>query len=149
MNISLLLIILLIVLLVLNFKIKFMAEDPTQMYLSQTNDIRNTISGILNDPDYRILIENVPGQKIYIISGDPPSLTPEIIKGDTSKVESLENIFPKLLGQTNELIDNLNDFIELAEDSTGVYTSEKLNAFMVYYKNMLNNITLIKNYLEK
>ena len=39
MNISLLLIIVLIALLFLNFKLKFMMEDPTQVYLSQTNEI--------------------------------------------------------------------------------------------------------------
>jgi hypothetical protein len=126
-----------------------MIADPTQVYLSETTNVRNTIAEILNDPNYRILIENVPGQKIYIISGNPPGLTPEIIKGDTSKVDSLKNNFPKLLEQTNELINNLNDFMGLAKDSSGVYTPEKLNAFMVYYNNMLNNITLIKNYLEK
>lgn len=146
---TLLLIIVLIALLFLNYKLKFTMSDPTEVYLTQTNYVRNVIGNILNDPDYRILIENVPGQKIYSISGDPPTLTPEIIKGDTSKVDNIKNLFPKLLDQTNKLITSLHNYISVAKDSTGVYTPHKLNAFLVYYNNMLSNIILIKNYLEK
>jgi len=149
MNISLLLIIGLIILLILISRLNFMASDPTQVFLSQTTDVRNVISSVLNDPEYQILINNVPGQKTYNISGNPPTLIPEIIQGDTSKIDPLKNTFPQLLYQSNELINALNNFISMAKNTTGVYTPEKLNSFLVYYNNMLGNITLIKNYLEK
>jgi len=149
MNISLLLIITLVLLLFLNFKLKFMVSDPTELYLSQTTDLRNKIGSIINDPDYQILINSVPGQKNYTISGDPPTLTPFITDGDTSKVDSLKDDFPALLAETNELINSLNNYISIAKESQGVYTPEKLNAFLVYYNNMLNNIIVIKKYLEK
>jgi hypothetical protein len=149
MNISLLLIIALALLLFLNFKLRFMVSDPTELYLSKTSELRNKIGSIINDPDYQILINSVPGQKNYSIKGDPPTLTPFIIEGDISKVETLREDFFSLRKDTDELIDALNNYISIAKESQGVYTPEKLDAFLVYYNNMLNNIILIKKYLEK
>jgi len=150
MNISLLIIVLFVILLLLaNGKILFTQTGPEQDYLNETKDLQNVIGTILNDTNYKILMDNVPGQKIYNIVGNPPTLESSILQGDPSKVEEISSKFPELLEKTNKLIDSLTQFILIAENTNGVYTPEKMKTFVVYYTNVLNNAIIIKKYLEK
>jgi len=147
MNISLIIIVI-IILILLNFKVLFTSSNPTQDYLNAIKNDQNVISNIISDPNFSILINNVPGQNIFNIAGNPPTVSQIIIPGNPDKVNVLKNKFSQLLLQADQLISAINDYIAIAQNTTGVYTPEKLNAFNLYYKNMLNNIQIIKKYIK-
>ena len=116
-------------------------------FLNQTNDVRTTIQSILSDPGYLVLINNVPGQTIFnITGGNHPTLAKSILQGNEDLVKNLKGN-KKLINQTDTLIDALNNYISITQNTVDVYTPDKKAAFMVYYNNMLKNIQIIKNYI--
>ena len=122
-------------------------NQSQKKYLDDTKSVRDTIKDIITNPDYAVLINNVPGQTIFDITGDPPTVTKNILEGDTSKLTDINRT--ELITLTNNLITALNTFISIASNaSSDVYTPEKLQTFLIYYKNMLNNTQIIFDYLN-
>jgi len=162
MNIVLLFIVLFIIIIVIKFSnfTPIAADTPyddfpsqkindelTKKYLNDTVDVRKKIHIIINDSQFKEVLKYTPGLSEFKMSGDPPSISVLKTQGDPTKISKLDNT--KLLIKASELIDLINEYIELAQSTTDVYTPDQLKAFNVYYQNMLNNIKIIKGYLEK
>ena len=135
-----------IILLILKSKLLFTSTDPTKQFLSDTLNDRTIISNILSDSEFMLLVNNVPGQTVFNISGDPPVLSKTISEGNVTKLNGLN--FSKLFSKCDEIILAINNYISKAQNST-IYTPERLNAFVLYYENMVNNVNIIKNYILK
>ena len=140
-------IITLIILFILKFKILFTSSDPKQQFLNDTLNDRTIISNILSDSNFEILVNNVPGQTVFNIAGDPPTLTKTISEGNPQKINLNVNL-NKLNEKCDQIISAINNYILIAQNSIGVYTPERLDAFVLYYQNMVNNINIIKNYIN-
>ena len=161
MNIVLLFIVLLIVIVIIKFSnfAPIAADTPyddfpqknneelTKKYLDDTLDVRKKIHIIINDPQFKEVLKYTPGLSEFKMSGDPPSISVLKTQGDPTKISKLDTT--KLLVKANDLIDLVNEYIKLAQATTDVYKPAKLKSFNVYYQNMLNNIKIIKEYLEK
>jgi hypothetical protein len=135
-----------IIILLLNGKLFFTSSDPTQQFLSDTLNDRTIISNILSDSEFMLLVNNVPGQTVFNISGDPPVLSKTISEGNVTKLNSSKLNFSKLSSKCDEIILAINNYISKAQNST-IYTPERLKAFELYYENMVNNISIIRNYI--
>lgn len=126
-------------------KNSFQEDTTQQQFLNSTLKDRTTMSEILSDPDFVLLMNNVPGQTVFNISGNPPVIKKSVTQGNPDKIKGLP--FSKLIESCDKIIDAINNYISIAKNTEGVYTLERLEAFMLYYRNMINNIIIIKNYI--
>jgi len=117
----------------------------TQEFLKNTLIDRTIISDVLSDENFVFLMNNVPGQTVFNISGTPPVVSKTITQVNPEKIKDLP--FSKLIGLCDKIISAINNYILTAKNTNGVYTKERLDAFLIYYENMVNNIIIIKNYI--
>ena len=123
-----------------------LTQEQQKYFNKYLQPLFDVITNVINNKDYKILIENVPGINNLELTSDQKHVEQIINKGDTSKLKNHD--FSKVL----ELIKNTIPVIDLLiiyASESGIYTKIRLQAFRTYYLVMKNNNNLIINYFGK
>ena len=144
---------LIIIIVVLIFAFFFFKDSFTevltqsqQKYFNENlQPLFDKITQLINNNDYKILIENVPGISNLELTSDQKHVEQIINKGNISKINKDFSEVLKLIKDTIPVIDQL---ISYATDSN-IYTKIRLQALRTYYLVMKNNNNLIINYFGK
>jgi hypothetical protein len=90
----------------------------------------------------------VPNQVLLSVDASGQAVT-TISPGDPKKLQSLKEQWKTTLGYSIQLNQLYKELIEKASKSTGVYTPERLKAFVTYYTILQTNVETVINYLNK
>ena len=116
-------------------------------FQKQIQPLLDRINKLINSNDFNKLKVYVPGLTNLNLDKSTNTIVKEITKGDIPKLNEMKDTTPQLISDCDTLTKDLTELISLAQNSEGVYTPSQLNAFTVYYTNLLNNVNLIKKNL--
>jgi hypothetical protein len=139
----LLILVLLITFILNNFKQSKFTEEQIN-FQNKLNPILSKINDVINSELFNKVKIYVPGLTNYVLVDN--AIVQEITKGDLNELNKLP--FPQILKDCDILTEYLKEIISMAQNSENVYTPGELQAFLVYYTNLLNNVNLIKNKIK-
>jgi hypothetical protein len=122
-----------------------LTQEQQKYFNKYLQPLFDVITNVINNKDYKILIENVPGINNLELTSDQKHVEQIINKGDTSK---LHQDFSKVIELIKGTIPVIDQLIIYASES-GIYTKIRLQALRTYYLVMKNNNNLIINYFGK